>query len=234
MAGPVTHIVFAILMLQFLPQNIDRKAFIVGTSFPDIRYMARIAREKTHIKPVSWDAVVQAPTSFYAGMLFHNLVDIIRMTRFEPDFFVLNKSEQTPIYINLFPLILKTAEDAYLYEKTDQWKEIASYFDTVYQEELDFGISEETVRAWHHLIQAYIAHQVSPESIARFVSFNGDIFKQLDLFDPYAVFNDCMQSVRFREKMQTFYTNLPQYVLEYGAEEYKNCVSDIILSVPVL
>lgn len=223
MAGPVTHIVLALQILHLLPTTVDRQAFIIGTSFPDIRYMAKLERDKTHIEPVSWNDVVNEPSSFRAGMLFHNLVDEVRLQYFEPNFYdKTNLSQYTPIYIKLFPLMLKTAEDAFLYTKTNRWKEIASYFDTIYQEELDFGVPEHVLRTWHEMIKTYIAHETTAESIAQFVANNCDIFQNTALFDPYAEFNALIQSPTFREKMQIFYDTFPYYALQYGAEATKH------------
>lgn len=213
MAGPVTHIIFALQILHLLPPSIDPQAFIVGTSFPDIRYLAHLTREQTHIEPISWQNVINEPSSFRAGMLFHNLVDEIRMEHFEPDFYDRKKiNEYTPLYIKLFPLILKTAEDAFLYTKTNHWKKIATYFDTVYQEELDFNVSEDILRTWHNMIQTYIANKTDTESIAQFVANNCDIYQNITLFDPYAAFNKLMQSALFREKIETFYTHFTNYL----------------------
>jgi hypothetical protein len=116
MAAPIMHIVLAIKVLALLPATIDKAAFIVGTSFPDIRYRAHIDRDVTHIEPVSWKMVAEEQNSFRAGMLFHNLVDILRIHYFEPLFYDRYSLEQyTPIYSKLFPLLMKEAEDVFLY-----------------------------------------------------------------------------------------------------------------------
>jgi hypothetical protein len=67
-------------MIMLLNQLSDKneKAFIIGTSFPDIRYIAKIDRNQTHFKHVSFDQVKKAKTSFQAGYLFHSLVDEVR------------------------------------------------------------------------------------------------------------------------------------------------------------
>ena len=218
MANPVTHIILALQILHLLPPSVDHKAFLVGTVFPDIRYLAQIAREKTHIEPVSLDAVMLEPSSFRAGMLFHNLVDLIRIEQLEHHFYDRSKLDQyTPLYIKLFPLMQKTAEDNVLYTKTENWEEIISYFDTIYQEELDFGVSEETAQTWHTLIQTYIKQQTSTAAIAEFVV--GNIFENIEQFDPCVAFHNLIQSSEFQEKVELFYKNFPQYAREFGSEK---------------
>jgi hypothetical protein len=217
MAGPVTHIVLALHILHLLPGHIDKEAFIVGTSFPDIRYMAELTREQTHIEPVSWQDVINEPSSFRAGMLFHNLVDEIRITDFEGDFYDRSKAAQyNPLYLKLFLLIHKAAEDAYLYTKVSGWEEIAGYFDTIYQEERDFQVSEEILREWHTMIQRYIAHPTNTDLIAQFVANNCDIYKDISTFDPNAYFHVFTRCPVLQEKLQIFYDNFISYALQYN------------------
>lgn len=217
MAGPVTHIIFALQILHLLPGNIDKQEFIVGTSFPDIRYMAQLRREQTHIEPISWNDVVNEPSSFRAGMLFHNLVDEVRIKHFEHSFYNRNNTNTLPgLYKKLFCLMLKTAEDSFLYNYSNKWHELTSYFDIIYQEELDFGVPKTVVRTWHTMIQEYIAQETTTDAIAAFVANNCDIFQNMSMFDPYKQFHTLMHSALFQNKLHEFYNNFPHYAMEFG------------------
>lgn len=74
MPGPVTHIVLADKLFDRYFSGKDRRAFYVGTLFPDIRYLGVIGREQTHL-PVAGIAEVAENRAFRAGMLFHALTD---------------------------------------------------------------------------------------------------------------------------------------------------------------
>src|SRR5438132_13939173 len=76
MAAPIAHIFLAVQMLAGPFHGLfDEKEFIVGTSFPDIRYLKVVSREETHFSHVTLEDIVQETDSFKAGMLFHSFVD---------------------------------------------------------------------------------------------------------------------------------------------------------------
>lgn len=77
MAAPITHIILADKIFNRYFADKDKRDFYVGTSFPDIRYMGIIKREKTHFIDLDIKTLQQLP-SFEAGMKFHSLVDIVR------------------------------------------------------------------------------------------------------------------------------------------------------------
>jgi hypothetical protein len=74
-AGPITHVVLA--ERYFIYQAAfsgERDEFLRGTLFPDIRYIAQIARSDTHEKGVPL-ASIKTQTPFIAGEKFHAYVD---------------------------------------------------------------------------------------------------------------------------------------------------------------
>src|SRR5438552_12343909 len=76
MAAPIAHIFLALEMLTGPFSGLfNEREFIIGTSFPDIRYLNVIDREKTHLSHVTLEEILQEPDSFKAGMLFHSFVD---------------------------------------------------------------------------------------------------------------------------------------------------------------
>lgn len=54
------------------------EAFLVGTLFPDIRYITHFPREKTHFNVNSLKEVGETSSPFDAGMKFHAWVDRVR------------------------------------------------------------------------------------------------------------------------------------------------------------
>ena len=131
MPAPVMHIVLSLLILPYLPDK-DPKEFILGTSFPDIRYLGVIDRRKTHNPCPSWDHVVKEKSSFKAGMEFHALVDVMHdnyMASNKVYSLLPSECQDSPHYLKFF-------EDMLVYTKVSRWNEIAGYFDTVLNEEL--------------------------------------------------------------------------------------------------
>ena len=83
-AGPVMHIYCAELFFFYCRPHYTEKqkeAFIRGTLFPDIRYIAGLPRSSTHTKKVALNHVCAEHDPFKAGMLFHAYVDDQRAQR---------------------------------------------------------------------------------------------------------------------------------------------------------
>jgi hypothetical protein len=76
MAAPIAHIFLAVQILvgPFKVMS-HEKEFIIGTSFPDIRYLKVIERAETHFENVTLNDIKKETNSFKAGMLFHSFVD---------------------------------------------------------------------------------------------------------------------------------------------------------------
>ena len=164
MPAPVMHIALSLLMLPFLPDK-DPKEFILGTSFPDIRYLGVIDRRTTHNPHPSWANVVSEKSSFKAGMEFHALVDVMH-----DKYMRRNKVYKLlPLSCQEGPNYLKFFEDMLVYTKYSQWKKIADYFDTVLQEELAFVNDKKTIELWHGNIKHYLLRQPAPKTVQEFL-----------------------------------------------------------------
>ena len=113
MAAPIGHVYLALKLLAGPLQDIDEQAFILGASFPDIRYAARVPREYTHKSQVTWCDVINEPDAFDAGVLFHVLVDNMREKYFKTH-------DITPFALQRFgnpvSYLVKTAEDIVLFK----------------------------------------------------------------------------------------------------------------------
>lgn len=64
-AAPNTHVYFAQQWIDIhqMPEE-DQNAFIIGTLFPDIRYLGTISRDKTHEKGVTPEKILVRKTLF--------------------------------------------------------------------------------------------------------------------------------------------------------------------------
>ena len=78
MSAPITHIVIAKELLDTQPDTFSKRDFFIGTSFPDIRYLKVIERDKTHNPKTTLSEVLNTTNSFRSGLLFHSLVDEVR------------------------------------------------------------------------------------------------------------------------------------------------------------
>lgn len=188
MPAPVTHILLSLLILPLLPDK-NPKEFIVGTSFPDIRYLGIVERNVTHIKRPRWAHIVHEKSSFKAGMEFHALVDVIHD----------NYMRKHHVY-NLLPFCctgsaqyLKFFEDIFLYNKHTKWSEVSQYFDEIYQEELDLVPDTEIVQAWHDILKNYIKDQLTCMAIYDFLS--------IDYQEWYGIF------LKFPIKLHAYYVS---------------------------
>lgn len=160
MAAPITHIVLADKVLKNLP-NISRKEFFIGTSFPDIRYIRVIERDKTHAKDISLEDI-KNKDSFQAGFLLHSLVDTLQVA-----YHLNHKNERAPEK-GLMLQAFKLFEDKVLYEKLSDWNTIAGYMDSVLPQETELVANKDNVVKWHNILKDYMSQAPSPESRAPF------------------------------------------------------------------
>ncbi len=153
MSWPATHILIAEKVFDPYFIHLNRKAFILGTSFPDIRYPANIDRDKTHIKNIPL-ATIQTQSAFQAGLLFHTYVDSLWNT------FVDSHRDA------LFSIVphnramfhtMKILQDQLLYSKFNDWPRIVTYFETILPEEKTFGAQETTIQRWHNMLSHYLS-----------------------------------------------------------------------------
>ena len=164
MAAPVTHIVLASKILPRYFSKVDKAAFIVGTSFPDIRYLKVIEREKTHVFTGDIASISQT-NSFEAGVNLHVLVDHIR-GEYMKQKSIYDLTPQSPFITQA----LKIYEDQVLCSKIGDWQEIAKYFQTIYPEEQNYEIPEGKIKEWHELISEYLSEQpAQEETIKKFI-----------------------------------------------------------------
>lgn len=230
MAAPIAHIVCALALLNggFIDVE-DKSAFIIGTSFPDIRYLGVISRDQTHVKNVTWKDVKNAATSFEQGRLLHSLLDEEREKFVEHyNLYDLVSSERFRTHV------LKFYEDIFLYETVKNWPEIAHYFDTVLQEESDYGIEGSDIVAWHNVLKHYVAQCPDPYQIFLFlqqrtvfaaqqesnlikwffIRCKGEILNRIAYFKFTLMLKELQKSKKLKDAMTFFYKNIDKLLVK--------------------
>jgi len=147
---PITHIVLADKVFDRYFAGRSQKEFFIGTSFPDIRHLAKISRRITHSFTGDIAGVQGIKNDFGAGLAFHDLID-----RVSHEYFVetgLNQKINNAKYA--FEVIKVLAEEM-LYNRRSDWKIIASCFDDILPEEKGFGIDGQEIETWHGLLKKY-------------------------------------------------------------------------------
>ena len=167
MAAPITHIVLTDIIFDKFFSDKDKDNFYIGTSFPDIRYLGVIDRQKTHFNDVNIEYLKSLP-SFEAGLKLHSLVDKVR------DDFVISRGVYASVPQSPFIThALKFFEDKMFYTKRSNWKSIASYFKNSTEDELSIGVAKAHVENWHKFLQTYFSSGPGDQNIYEFVSIIG-------------------------------------------------------------
>jgi len=164
MAAPVGHIFGALLLLQgHVAEVAEPSAFLAGTSFPDIRYIADIDRKVTHrVEKKTLDYVMLANSHFEQGRRFHVWLDHERekyMREHKAYRFVHDQSF-SPTHM------LKFIEDHLLFSKLNNF-DPEPVFNHIYAEEQAFLIPEKKLMAWHAILKNYL----SPRYLFNFVRY---------------------------------------------------------------
>ena len=218
MAAPVAHIFCALALLQSGALKVkSEKDFIIGTSFPDIRYLAKLSRKDTHTHPITWQQVKNAKTDFQAGMLFHALVDDSRIKQIE-----IVGEPHMPYVPVMKTYILKLFEDILLYDRVKNWSVILSYFDDILPEELAY-VTEDQAREWHKFIQRYCSKKVSANHMQYIIDTTPHFSIKMPKLP--AVINKAYLAL-------VFYRYNQKKLLQIVDSYYSNIVRNVILHDP--
>mgnify|MGYP001297491127 CR=1 FL=1 len=164
MANQITHIVLAKKMGEEFLNKFDQSAFLVGTIFPDVRYLKVVDREKTHFNGLSLKDVLDEKNSFIAGMKYHSLVDEVR--------------EKYLVDRNIYSLIpssrfitqaLKIYEDEVLYSNVSDWDQVIAFLGRELNEEIELVEQIDKVKAWYLILQKYFKKEPTDESRKDFI-----------------------------------------------------------------
>lgn len=217
MAAPIAHIFLALELLSdpLAEKNFDEKEFILGTSFPDIRYLNITDRDKTHYKKVTFKEVIDESNSFKAGIMLHSLVDNIREKYFQDN----NIYEKIP-KIKLISQALKFTEDKFLFPYINVNK-ISNYFDTISIEEKKFGISDEKIMLWRRFLKNYISNGLTKKILDDFFdlkqsqNFIQNIMKFYYKKEMLSVMNQIKSDEEVKKIILDFYFNKQLYLSSF-------------------
>lgn len=147
MASQIAHVVYGKKIFTRLNNGLNWEDYLIGTLFPDIRYLAKIDRKITH---QTFDKFNKEKSSFEIGVHTHLIVDKKR-----EDYIVKSK-----VY-DLLPesiynaTALKLIEDKITYDRISNWTEISTVLNKYPQGEFEYGILKDVVFKWHKLLKFY-------------------------------------------------------------------------------
>lgn len=203
----ISHIAYAELLLPNIFSDKKREDFIIGASFPDIRYLGVIERDKTHLKNITLNDVLEENNPFLAGVKFHGLTDIVR-----EDF--MNKNAYGLITgVNDKVRPLKLAEDIILSDKIGIREEYVQILKNILPEEKSFLIPDYMLERWHKIVSDYLEFGVSRESIinASQALFISDEDIRENVKDGYLI----SSNDKIKDLVLYFYNNLEKELLNY-------------------
>lgn len=160
MPWPAAHILIAEEFLDTSHSCLDRKKFIIGTSFPDIRYPAKLERGQTHFGQPTIHKIL-SEDAFKAGMLFHSLVDSLWNIEFHHQAYFKTHLPHNPAMMHT----LKILQDIYVYDRLKKWGQISGYFKETIPEEDQFGAPKSMVKRWHQVMSNYLEKPPNFEDI---------------------------------------------------------------------
>jgi len=164
MANQITHIVLAKKMGEEFLNKFDQSAFLVGTIFPDVRYLKVVDREKTHFNGLSLKDVLDEKNSFIAGMKYHSLVDEVR------EKYMVDKDMYSLIPSSRFiTQALKIYEDEVLYSNVSDWDQVIAFLGRELNEEIELVEQIDKVKAWYLILQKYFKEKPTDESRKDFI-----------------------------------------------------------------
>lgn len=148
-AGPMLHLWVAERFCEIhgIDDNEVLQGIIIGSEFPDIRYITELSRDETHPIVLDIQEVIQSATPFEIGVKLHSWLDFIR-----EDFIDQIIYDAISLYDNEHSAtLLKFVEEEILADFYDgrKW---SFFFDKILPEELIFAKEEAAIK-WHSLIQ---------------------------------------------------------------------------------
>jgi hypothetical protein len=168
MASQITHVALAYRALPLLPAIKDLQPYIIGSIFPDMRYLGVVPREVTHDPSVMYSQVLNEHGAFKVGVLLHNLIDKIR-EGFVTDAGLYYHYPDRPATWTA----MKLYEDEFYYPEVENWDTINRFLNDVYTQEMEYGISQDDAQHWHMGLQAYFSQPPTPESQAMYAEMLG-------------------------------------------------------------
>ncbi|HRE30874.1 MAG TPA: hypothetical protein PLD88_02770, partial [Candidatus Berkiella sp.] len=159
-AGPAMHVTLGEKWIAtFAPEYSEeqKKLFLLGTVFPDIRYLGVIKRNQTHFKGMTLEKVYAADSPFMRGMYFHSFVDeyrdrCVRKSGIEKTITEIPRHQQGTF--------LKLIEDQILHSQY-RWPEFKKYLMSIPDDEKKFGLEISALTQWHTGLTFYFSTKPS-------------------------------------------------------------------------
>lgn len=210
-AAPGTHVFFAKLWLD--KGNYSKsyeKDFIIGTLFPDIRYLKVISREKTHPKNLTLKDIASANNAVAAGSLFHAWLDDHR-EEFVINYGIYNKISEHPKKYK--SRLLKIIEDELYWEHLDIEQTRKALSSKITKYEKSQGISNKHLRQWRDVLVFYFKTKpsvtfINPEKVNKKLLTN---FPNKEIWDLSAILKNASKDLEFidySKKLQGHLTSL--------------------------
>lgn len=176
-AAPAMHVTLGEKWLAvYAPNYTDeqKKLFLLGTVFPDIRYLGVIKRDQTHYKGMTLEKVQEAKSPFIRGMLFHSYVDefrerCVRRSGIEKKLSEIPRRQQGTF--------LKLLEDQILHSQY-RWSDFKKYLMSIPDDEKKFGLDLSSLTQWHTALTLYFA--TTPSNILQQVAMFDQSILTLD------------------------------------------------------
>lgn len=153
-AGPIVHAYLTQRFFEHHPKYTkqEQQSFMLGTLFPDIQYLGGASRHETHCEHhVTLQEVLDEEAPFMAGMKFHSYVDWVREDFVREQKMYEQLGDICPEQQQIIFLKLKLMEDEVVFAAQD-WREWCEVLQEIHSEELNWGVSLQTVRTWHNLL----------------------------------------------------------------------------------
>lgn len=172
-AFPATHLT---VTERWLLHNEDyddeqMRAVVLGTVYPDIRYLGEHSRSETHPADVTIQSIAEAETPFQQGVLLHVFLDDERWRLIQEWNVHALLDEAAP---GLSPIdrdtFLKLVEDEILSENR-MWLTVQRYLTIVIPEEIENGTSLHTALRWHMIVSRYLSD--GPSNVFRQLALAG-------------------------------------------------------------
>ncbi|MBN9289212.1 MAG: hypothetical protein J0H47_14900 [Gammaproteobacteria bacterium] len=206
-AGPIMHVALGERWLAlYAPQYTEdeKKLFLLGTVFPDIRYLGVIKRSQSHFKGVTLAKVYESNSPFQRGMLFHSFVDEYR-EKFVRNSTVEKQFVEVPRHLQ--GTFLKLVEDQIVHDRQD-WAKFRMFLSSIPEEEKIYGIDIQSLTQWHTGLTVY------------FTTLPSFILTQVSLFDRGILTLDA-------PTVKLWSTLLPRYATDPKMQKY---VDELFLS----
>jgi len=150
----------------------EKRAFLVGTLFPDIRYLGTASRSETHDADITVQELLGTDDPFTKGKKLHSFVDETRVkilaeyTALEPAFARLLDALPGQNQVTF----LKMLEDEIIYPER-YWGDIFDYLQEIDRGETGLAVPIESVRKWHWILSWYFSYR--PSDLLAWMSWGG-------------------------------------------------------------